>query len=202
MDVEARVAELVARGELAEAASVAIERYGPSVYGYLCSLLDEDDARDVFSQWAEDVWRGLPGFRRECTLRAWLFKLAWHAAARYRRDPYRARRERLPTGAASRLAASAIASSVLHGGGRRERLRRLRASLPPEDETLLVLRVDKELEWEEIAAVLSTTSEPGAAGETPAGEAPAAVTAPALRKRFERLKDRLAERAREEGLLD
>lgn len=200
MDVESRVAALVARGDHAGAASAAIEGHGPSVYGYLCSLLDEDDARDVFSQWAEDLWRGLAGFRRECTLRAWAFKLAWHAAARHRRDPYRARRERFPTGAASRLAASTLASSVLHGGGRREQLRRLRASLPPEDETLLVLRIDKELEWEEIAAVLSGASD----GGSPPGDGapPSSVTAPALRKRFERLKDRLAERAREEGLLE
>lgn len=29
---------------------------------------------------AEDAWRGLPGFRFECSLRAWIFRLAWHAA--------------------------------------------------------------------------------------------------------------------------
>lgn len=203
MDVESRVAGLLASGDETAAASLAIERLGPSVYGYLCALLEEDDARDVFSQWAEDVWRGLPGFRRECTLRAWAFKLAWNAAARYRRDPYRARRDRLPTGAASRLAASAIASSVLHGG-RRALLRRLRDTLPPEDETLLVLRIDKELEWEEIAAVLSEGAQPAGDGDgaPPEGGEPSPISSAALRKRFERLKARLAERAREEGLLE
>ncbi len=187
MDVEGRVATHLETGNLSAAASAAIEGYGPSVYGYLCTLLDEDDARDVFSQFAEDLWRGLAGFRRECTLRAWAYKLAWHAAARFHRDPYRARGERFPSSAASRLAASVAASSMLPGG-RRERLRKLRASLPPEDQTLLVLRIDKELEWEEIAAVLAATGED--------------VSSVALRKRFERLKDRLGRLARDEGLLD
>ncbi len=187
MDVEGRVDDHLSRGDLEAAASAGIEGYGGSVYGYLCMLLEEDDARDVFSQWAEDLWRGLPGFRRECTLRGWAFKLAWHAAARHLRDPYRARGERLPSSAASRLAASMAASSVLPGG-RRERLRKLRETLPAEDQTLLHLRIDRELEWEEIAAVLAASGEP--------------VSAAALRKRFERLKERLAKRARDEGLLE
>jgi RNA polymerase sigma-70 factor (ECF subfamily) len=199
MDLERRVESLLARGELSAAVSAVVEAHGASVYGYLCSLLEEDDAGDVYSQWAEDVLRGLPGFRFECTLRSWAFKLAWHAAARHRRDPYRARRQRLPSSAASRLPAPAAPSSMLPGG-RRDRLRRLRESLPPEDQTLLFLRIDRELEWEEIAAVLAADGD--GAEEPPAAEAPAPVSAVALRKRYERLKDRLARQAREEGLLD
>jgi RNA polymerase sigma-70 factor, ECF subfamily len=171
----------------AERASAAIREIGPAVYGYLCMMLEEDDARDVFSQWAEDLWRGLPGFRAECTLRAWAFRLAWHATARHLRDPYRARGVRLPSSAASRLAASVAGSSMLPGG-RHERLRKLRETLLPEDRTLLHLRIDKEMGWEEIAAVLSDRGTP--------------VSAVALRKRFERVKGRLARLAREEGLLD
>jgi RNA polymerase sigma-70 factor (ECF subfamily) len=184
---EERIASLLAAGDPEGAATAALERYGPSVLGYLCSLLDEDDAHDAFSLFAEDLWRGLPSFRGECSLRAWAFRLAWHASCRVRRDPYRARGRRLPSSAASRLAAS-VAASTVYTGSRREGLRRLREQLEPEDQTLLVLRVDRELEWDEVAAVLS-------------GENGEIVTAPALRKRFERLKDKLAELARAEGLL-
>jgi RNA polymerase sigma-70 factor (ECF subfamily) len=193
MDLERRVEALIAGGDVAAAAAAAIEAHGASVYGYLCSLVpfSEDEAADVYSQWAEDVLRGLPGFRFECSLRSWAFKLAYHAAARHRRDPYRARGERLPSSAASRLAAPPPASSVMPGG-RRELLRKLRAAMPPDDQTLLFLRVDQELEWEEIATVM--TSEGGA-------DAPG-VTAVALRKRYERLKERLARLAREQGLLE
>jgi RNA polymerase sigma-70 factor (ECF subfamily) len=168
--------------------AAAIRDHGPAVYRYLRLLLDEDDADDVYSQWAEDLWRGLPGFRCECTLRAWAFKLAWHAAARHLRDPYRARGERLRSSAASRLAASVAASSLLLPGGRAERLRKLRGTLPPEDQTLLHLRIDRELDWKETAAVLEASGKP--------------VSAAALRKRFERIKNQLARRARDEGLLE
>ncbi len=188
MDLEERVRALVATGNLADAATAVIQAQGSAVFGYLCPIVPEDDdAHDAFSMWAEDVWRGLPGFRWECSLRAWGYRLAWHAACRLRRDPYRARGQRLASSAASRLAAS-IAASTIATGSRREGLRRIRAKLPPDDQTLLILRIDRELEWDEVAVVLSREGAP--------------VTAAALRKRFERLKDRIAELAREEGLLD
>ncbi len=79
-------------------------------------------------------------------------------------------------------------ASTVATGSRRAGLARLRALLEPEDQTLLTLRVDRELEWEEVATVLSGEGEP--------------VTPVALRQRFTRLKARLKELARDEGLLD
>jgi RNA polymerase sigma-70 factor (ECF subfamily) len=186
--VETRVRALLAPGKPDAAATAAIEGYGAAVFGYLRKIVDdEDEARDAYAQWAEDLWKGLPGFRGDASLRAWTYRLAWHAACRLHRDPFRARGVRLPTSAASRLAAS-VAESTVATGSRRAGLDRLRAQLPPEERTLLTLRLDRELEWDEVAEVLSAEGAP--------------VTAPALRKRFERLKERLRELAREEGLLD
>jgi len=186
--VETRVRALLAAGQPDAAATAGIEGYGPAVFGYLRKTVDdEDDAHDAYAQWAEDLWKGLPGFRGDASLRAWTYRLAWHAACRLHRDPFRARGVRLPTSAASRLAASVVQSTVATGS-RRAGLDRLRAQLAPEDRTLLTLRLDRELEWEEVAEVLSADAAP--------------VTAPALRKRFERLKERLRELAREEGLLE
>ena len=187
MALDQRVAALLEQGAVDQAATAALEGLGPAVLGYLASLHEEDDARDVFSSFAEDLWRGLPGFRRECSLRAWAFRLAWHASARFRRDPFRRRGERLPPSMASRLADSIAGASQLPGG-RRDALRQLREALDPEERTLLVLRIDRELEWEEVAAVLSAEGAP--------------VEAATLRKRFERIKDRLARLAREQGLLE
>jgi RNA polymerase sigma-70 factor, ECF subfamily len=186
MDIESRFRSLLARGAFRDAATAVIEGYGPAVLGYLCSLsTDLDDARDVFSLWAEDVWKGLEGFRGECTVRAWAYRLAWHAASRYRRDGYRRRREPLPPSAASCLAESV--RSAMRPDGRHEALRRLRSALDPEEQTLLVLRVDRDLSWEEVATVLSATGD--------------RIEPPALRKRFERVRARLADLAREEGLV-
>lgn len=179
---------LLGRGETVPAATRVVEQLGPPVFGYLCSLHDDDDAKEVFSMWAEDVWRGLGAFRGEASVKTWAYRLAWHASCRFRRDAFRKRREPIPTGAASRLAASVASKSGLAPGSRRERLERLRGELSPEEQTLLVLRVDRELEWDEIAGILSVEGAP--------------VTSPALRKRFERLKEKLAGLARSQKLID
>jgi RNA polymerase sigma-70 factor (ECF subfamily) len=188
-ELERRIEGHLGRGEIDEAATAAIQGYGPPVLGFLCMLLPEDDARDVFSTFAENVWRGLASFRGECTVRAWSYRLAWHAASRYRRDPYRRRKERLPTTAASRLAASmTLQASALGSLRRHERLGKIREQLDPEERTLLALRIDKELDWGEIATVLSAEGLP--------------VSAVTLRKRFARLKQKLERLARREGFLD
>ncbi len=188
MSTEKTIAAHLDRGDLRGAASDAMRAYGPQVLGYLAAVLRDDDAaRDVFSQFCEDLLKGLPGFRRECSFRAWAFKLAWHAATRFHRDPYRQRGRRLVTADASRLAASVTRDSSFRPGGRSERMIKLRQALDPEEQTLLIMRLDKELAWDEVSQVLSGRGEP--------------VTPAALRKRFERLKEKLGRLAREQGLI-
>jgi RNA polymerase sigma-70 factor (ECF subfamily) len=63
----------------------------------------------------------------------------------------------------------------------------LRETLTPEEQTLLHLRIDQALSWDEIALVF--------------GKDGSSVEAATLRKRFERLKERLAALARERGLV-
>lgn len=185
-----RAGALIEAGDLAAGAEAVVRDYGPQILGYLTSILRNDaDAAEVFSQFTEDLWRGLPGFRGECPVRVWAYRLAWHAAARHLRDPYRQRGRRLETTELSRIA-DEVRSSVLLGRheARQRGIDRLRARLSPDEQTLLVLRLDRGLSWREVAMVLAGDGE--------------AADEPALRKRFERLKDRLARMAREEGLLE
>ena len=191
MSVEERLDALLARWDHAGAAEVILREYGPQILGYIASVVRSDgDAGDVFSQFTEDLWRGLPGMRRECPVRVWAYRIAWHAAARFLRDPYRQRGRRLETTELSRIAEE-IRSSVLHGREevRRQGIERLRGMLSPEEQTLLVLRLDRGLSWREVAIVLEEEQ-----GE-PVEEA-------ALRKRFERVKERLVRLARDEGLVE
>ena len=191
VDAEARCLEALDRGDHAGAATVLVREYGPQLLGYLCSVLrSEADAGEVFSMFSEDLWRGLPGFRRECPVRVWCYRLAWHAAARFLRDPYRGRGRRLETTELSRLI-DEVRSSVFLGRdqARQATLDRLRGGLSPDERALLVLRVDRGLSWGEVALVLSD-------------EQGAPVEESALRKRFERLKEKLAGQARREGLLE
>src|SRR6185503_15415067 len=87
LDVE--VARCVAGGELDKAATRLMETYGSELYGFLVNLMSNDTAAsDVFSQLAEDLWAGLPKFKFKSSTRTWLYVLARHAAARYRRTPW------------------------------------------------------------------------------------------------------------------
>jgi hypothetical protein len=76
--------------------------------------------------------------------------------------------------------------------GERERAARvleaIRARLSLDDQGLLALRIDHGLDWDAIAAILSSDSR--------------AVSTAAFRKRFERLKDRIRRLAREAGALE
>jgi RNA polymerase sigma-70 factor (ECF subfamily) len=183
--LDERVRSLVSAGEIAAAATVAIEALGAAVLRYLRTLHDADDAGDVYQDWAEDLWSGLAGFRGDSTVRTWAYCLAAHASSRFRRAAWRRRRTRLRTSAASRIAGSVARTSP---PARPDRLELLMADLPPDDRTLLFLRLDAELSWAEISDVLH--------------RAGCDVRPSTLRKRFERLKARLGEIAREKKLIE
>lgn len=194
MDTE--IEALVGSGDLDKAATRVVEHHGAEVYGFLVSLMgNETAAADVFSQFAEDLWAGLPRFKFRSSLRTWLYVLARHAAARYRRSPWNRPERR---GGESRIESLIdIARSRTHPWQRTEvkdRFAALRETLDPDDRVLLTLRVDRDLAWEEVARVMLDAEDPDA----PALERETAR----LRKRFSLLKHELRERARQAGLLD
>jgi RNA polymerase sigma-70 factor, ECF subfamily len=179
VDIEARVASLLAGGEFRGAATEVIRGYGPRALGYLHRLLgNETDAADAFSLFAEQVWRGMPNFEGRSSVKTWAFKAAWSAAMKVRDDAWRRLREDLPSSAASHLAEEIRTNTAVRFESLRQELEVLRAELTAEDQTLLALRLDQELTWEEVAEVLSIE-----------GRVVDAVT---LRKRYERIKGRLA----------
>jgi len=189
-DTEAQVLALLDAGDVRGATTEIVRALGPQILGYLAATLRDDDlAQDAFAQFTEDLWNGLPSFRRESPVRVWAWRLAWHAAARTARDPYRNRGRRFVTGEISALAATyASMPTAVWTDERAKKLDALRAALDPEERTLLILRVDKQMPWNEVAEVLSTPESP--------------VDAAALRKRFERIKAKLAEHARAQGLVE
>jgi RNA polymerase sigma-70 factor, ECF subfamily len=188
MPDEEEVARLVAAGYVRQAATLVIQAHGPAVLRYLRALLrEEDTVDDAFSLFGEWVWRGIERFRGQAPLRSWALGVAWNAAQRVRDEAWHKHRERLSTGFASRLAARIRTTSPHRAERQVEGLGELRRELAAEDQNLLVLRLDQELAWEEIAVVLSASGP--------------VVKPAALRKRFERLKAQMGKRARERGLL-
>jgi len=184
--LEEAVRTLLGAGEADQAVTAVIRELGSEVKGYLCALHGEDDGQDVYATWEEGVWKALPSFRFEGSLRSWAFSIAWTASARLYRDGWRRRRVRLATSAASLLPASGASrrSSRLEEAW----LEELRQELDPADHTLLILKLDRGLSYDEISQVLSR----GGRRFTPA----------ALRKRYERLKANLAAEAKRRGFIE
>ena len=75
----------------------------------------------------------------------------------------------------------------------KDRFAELRRSLDPDDQALLILRVNRGLSWNEIAVVLD--------GASPNDEPAIQRGAARFRQRFQGLKKRLHERAERDGLL-
>jgi RNA polymerase sigma-70 factor (ECF subfamily) len=185
--VDQRVRELLDSGNQAGAASEALRELGPLTLRYLRSLLqDEDDAADAFSMFAENLWKGLPSFRFGSSLRTWAYRIAWNAARNLRHEAYRRRGRRFATGEASALAEEIRTRTAERVARQKDALQQLRNALSVEDQSLLALRIDQGLSWTEVAEVFADEGQ--------------AVQTAALMKRFERLKTRLAELAREQGL--
>lgn len=186
---EAQVRALLAEGRTEEAATVALRSYGPQILRYVHSILgNDDDAREAFSQWAENLWRGLATFEGRAPFRIWAYRIAWNAACDLRKQPWRMRRRRLSTAAASRIADTIATSTGERLERRRQELAALRESLSLDDRALAALRIDQGLSWAECAAALSVDGRE--------------VKVNTVTKRFERIKERLGRLAKKRGLLD
>lgn len=188
-ELEERLTQLLAGGDLRATATEAIRGYGPQVLQVLRAMLrDEADARDAFSQFAENLWKGLATFRGESSFKTWALRLACNAARNQRDEAWRRRGRRFATGEASAIAEEIRTRSVVRVERQRQALDKLRQALSVEEQSLLVLRLDQQLSWSEVADVLAEEGKPA----EPA----------ALMKRYERIKERLGKLAREQGLVD
>jgi RNA polymerase sigma-70 factor, ECF subfamily len=167
--------------DLDRAVDDALRLHGREIIGWLCSLFpNEADAYDAFSHFSEQLWRSLKTFDNRCSLRTWCYMLARQSASHVRAQAQRRLEEPL-----SKM--SSIAEALWKStSNQRERQQQvfddLRNALDDDDQTLLVLRVDRNLAWRDIAIVML--------GEH-ASEDDIERKAIALRKQFERVKEHL-----------
>lgn len=193
--LERRIREHLERSELEAAAHEAMRGYGPAALRFLMSRTrDEDRAAEAFAQMSEDLWRGIGEFRGASSFMTWMFTLARNAAHRIERAPHN-RRERHTT--ASKL--EAVVDEVRSRTAPylrtevKDKFRAIRESLSPEERTLLHLRLDEELGWDDIARIVE--------GDDALDAAALRRASMRLRKRFSDLKQKLRRRAEAEGLL-
>ena len=169
--------------------------YRTEMHRFLVGVLDDEDtAEEVFSAFSEEVWKGLPGFRWESSFRTWGYRLLRAAWFRYLRSP---KRREQPVTSSALPEQEAPNRSVTHPWLRTDVKRdfsALRQQLAPTDQMILMLRIDRRLEWTEIARIMDEDEEPltGAAMTRKSA---------ALRQRFQSIKEQLREMARAAGLV-
>ena len=189
---EGELRTLQQAGDSNAATAAAVRAYGDDVFSFLVSRLrDEDVAADVFSQALEDLLKSLPTFQWRCSMRTWFYRLGRSAAARYQRSPAHRADRRVAISKASELVAQVRSRTSLHQRSEvKDRLRELREELDADDQQLLVLRVENNLAWSEIAQIVDDEDEPAAIERASAR----------LRQQFQKIKVKLRDRAIAEGL--
>jgi RNA polymerase sigma-70 factor, ECF subfamily len=199
LDIERQIRALFDAGKLENAATLLVESYGGEIFRFVLSRLrDHDATSEVFSQFTEDLWRGLGGFRWQCSARAWSYTLARHAASRYvaRARRQRKREVRVSPSGLHEVAAKIRTETLTAARTEvKSRVAELSEQLPLDDQTLLVLRVNRRLDWKEIARIMIDDGEATT-------ERDLDKEAARLRQRFQAVKEKLRRLVAEAGLLN
>lgn len=198
-DAEDAIRRAFEHGRFREAAGLVVDHYGAEIFGFLVAWMgDRELAREAFAVFCEDLCAALPRFGWRCTARGWAYTLARNAGRRQAKAKKRdgARRAAIPSRTGAELAARVTTYTARYlRTDFKDKFRHLRARLPPLDDELLVLRIDRQLSWRDLAVVLVDPD-----GKLDAEDLDR--EAARLRKRFQIVKERLRAMARDEGLIE
>ncbi|MEO7092999.1 MAG: sigma-70 family RNA polymerase sigma factor [Polyangiales bacterium] len=190
-ELEEELRSHVTSGDIDRATSLAVTSYGPELLGFLRAIAKSDAlAADAFAIASEQLWTSLAKFRWEAQLRTWFYQLGRNALHQLRIDPRQRAERNLPLSVITSVQNVRRETTPMHQRtSGKQALRELRESLDPEDHELLILRLDRDMSWKDIARAFG------------AEDSAIDTRAAALRKRFERVKEQLRELATERGLL-
>jgi RNA polymerase sigma-70 factor (ECF subfamily) len=199
-EAERQIRKAFDEGNLKGAATLTLETYGPELMGFLAACHRRlAEAEGVFSDFSEDLWRGLPGFEWRCSMRTWVYILARNADRRYRRSPHRRPGRHVSLKEVPEIAEAVekvrTQTATFLQTGFRNKIRDLRAQLTLEEQQILILRLDRGLSWRDIALILRNASEPE-------DETALQRQTQTLRKRYDRLKGKLRHHAEQFGMIN
>jgi RNA polymerase sigma-70 factor (ECF subfamily) len=199
LQVELEIRAACDAGDHRRAVTLALESYGPELRAFLIARLRrERDADEVFAVMAEKAWLGLAQFEWRATLQSWLYRLARNAANDFSTSPSKRPARNLALEDHEHVTALVArvrsATPAYRKTAVKDQMRALREQLPHDDQMLLILRVDRQMDFRDLACALADESEPldGAGLDREAAR---------LRKRFERVKERLRAMAKDAGLI-
>lgn len=188
----------VRSGDIRAAADLAIRTFGPGLLGFLRAIAHEDAlAGDAFAIASEQMWQALPKFRWEAQLRTWYYQLGRNALHKLRADPRRRRERNLSMELIGSVEVVQRSTTAVHHKSEAQRaLAALRETLEPADLELLILRLDRNMSWRQVAETLCDDER-----ESPEPSQHIDARATLLRKRFQRIKAQLRQLATERGIL-
>jgi RNA polymerase sigma-70 factor (ECF subfamily) len=197
-ETERTIREHFDAGQFEAAASLTLRAYGAEILAFLTARLKgRTHGEETLSMFAEDLWTGLPKFGWRCSMRTWAYALARNAAYRYATAPaQRAGRQIVldcPEAMAAQIAEVRSTTRIYQRTAVKDRFRALREELDPDDQMLLVLRVDRDLSWRDLAMTMT--------GNVDLDDDALERESARLRKAFERVKQQLKRLAEREGLL-
>jgi RNA polymerase sigma factor (sigma-70 family) len=190
-EFDQQVCSLLAAGETKSAVILVLRTLGPEILGFLCGVLPETDADEVFSEFSERLCKWLGGFEGRSSVRTWCYVLARREHTRFRGRMKRHVDGRVPISEFQDVIADVrTRTRSTLAGAKYRKLAALREALPVEDRELLMLRIDRELSFESIALAFADSPESMTSDDRKRESA-------RLRKRFELIKKRLAAQLRD-----
>lgn len=197
--LERPIKEALARGNVSRATTLALELYGQEVLGWLAACMgDPTAAGDVYADFSLRLFLNIGQFRWQSSLRTWVY-----AVARSVRTDHQRRRENRPNHwrslsqvprEVSRLVVQIRQSTLAYLKTEvKSAFVRLRQEVLDEDQqAILILRVNREMSWDEVAIVMEARGMSAAALQTAAAR---------YRKRFGAIKKKLRREAEDRGLI-
>ena len=191
-EVEAKFRGFIAGEWWSNAVGLLFEAYGSDVLRFLHGFLrDPDAAEEVFSQLSLKMCEEISRFRGECSGKVWFFYKARYAALDWVRAPQRRLERRLETREMSRLdeLVNQVRSQTrpFMMTDVKDKFEVLRSQLEPEERMLLVLYKYQEKSSLEVAEAMSSPED--------------VWTSSKVRKRWQRLKLKIAKMAKRQGLM-
>lgn len=135
-----------------------LSAYSKKIYWHIRRMVtDHDDANDVVQNVFIKVWKGLSDFRADSKLYTWLFRIATNEAITFINEKYRRSSVALDSGQAEHIQ-HLTHDAWFDGDETQKLLQHAIDSLPDKQKQVFVMRYYDELKYEEMEAILGTST--------------------------------------------